>query len=305
VRVLVTGAGGFVGGFLLSELRRSGHDTVPVYSPSATTADGLNLLDAERTIRRIDETCPDAIVHLAARSKPATMEALRSLVDENLTMAANVLEASRVAAPRARVILASSSAVYGAVPIERNPIKEDEPYGAAKAAVEALASVYVALGIDVVVARSFNLVGPGQDPSFAIPSFARQVALASNSTAEHVIETGPLDKTRDFTDVRDAVAAYLLLIARSPPPGLYNVCSGVARCLRDVLEDLMKQAGIRAVVREAPDRGSGGQLDVPYQCGSRALIGRVIGWQPTIPWEETLSDILADWQLRTHAGEVT
>src|SRR5205823_6118079 len=117
---------------------------------------------------------------------------------DNLATTTNVLEAVRLSAPQARVIIAISSAVYGAVPRERNPILESEPpaptlpYGASKAALEAVASVYAAKGLNVVIVRSFNLVGPGQDSSFAIASFGRQIALIKACRVEPVIETGPL-----------------------------------------------------------------------------------------------------------------
>lgn len=305
MRVLLTGAGGFVGRFLVEELRRSGHDPVPVYSPHAASPAGVDLLDAEGIRRRIEEAAPEAVVHLAARAKPATIEALGSLMEENLSTTMNVLEAVRLAAPGARVVLASSSAVYGAIPREHNPIVEEEPlspslpYGATKAAVEAVASVYAARGVNILVVRPFNLVGPGQDANFAIASFGRQIALIKARRVEPVVETGPLDTFRDFTDVRDAVRAYVLLLERAPQGRRYNLCSGVARRLREVLNDLLNLADVRAVIREDPARGSGGPLDVRYQCGSRAAIERATGWAPAISWEQTLRDVNADWDLRT------
>jgi GDP-4-dehydro-6-deoxy-D-mannose reductase len=306
VRVLVTGAGGFVGRLLVAELRRSGHEPIPLYSPRTAGPDGLDLLDAEGIRHWIDEARPEVVVHLAARAKPAAIEALRSLLEENLSTTTNVLEAVRLTAPGARVVLASSSAVYGAIPRERNPVVEEEPlspslpYGAAKAAAEAVASVYGARGMNVIVVRSFNLIGPGQDASFAIASFGRQIALIKARRMEPVIHTGPLDRFRDFTDVRDAVRAYVLLTERAPEGGRYNLCSGVARSMRDVLGDLLDLAEVKAVIHEDPAKGSGGPLDVHYQCGSRAAIERSTGWTPTISWEQTLRDVNADWDQRTN-----
>ena len=117
-----------------------------------------------------------------------------------------------------------------------------------------------------------------------------------------MIQTGPLDSVRDFTDARDAVRAYVLLLEKAPEGATYNLCSGVARRLRDVLKQLLALADVRAVIREDPARSSGGRLDVPYQCGSRAMIERATGWAPAVSWEETLRDVNADWHLRTNGG---
>jgi len=309
LRVLVTGAGGFVGGHLRPALERRGHAVVPVFSPGGATGGGLavDLADADSARRTLADALPDAVVHLAARARPSGLESIQPLMDNNVRAAHNVLEAVRCLAPRARVIVVSSSAVYGAVPADRNPIIEREPlrpllpYGASKAAVEALASVYAAHGLDVVLVRPFNLLGPGQGSEFVAGRFAQQIVQIAVGRAEPVIETGPLAPVRDFTDVRDAARAYVALLEGQPGRGPFNVCSGVPRSVGAVLGEMMDVAGVKATIRQRPGAGTPTGLDVPYQCGSRVAIGKAVGWEPEIQWRDTLGEMLADWRTRARA----
>jgi len=309
LRVLVTGAGGFVGGHLRPALEQRGHEVVSLFSPRRATAEQLavDLTDPEAVARALADARPDAVVHLAARARPAGLEWIQTLLDNNVRAAHNVLEAVRCVAPRAKAIIVSSSAVYGAVPRERNPVVEEEPlrpllpYGASKAAVEAVASVYAAHGLDVVTVRPFNLLGPGQGAEFVAGRFAQQIVQIAAGRAEPVIETGALEPVRDFIDVRDAVRGYVALLEGRTGPGPFNVCSGVARSVGDMLREIMALAGVNPAIRQRPGAGTLPGLDVPYQCGSRAAIGKVLGWEPEIGWRETLRDILADWRTRVQA----
>lgn len=309
MRVLVTGAGGFVGGHLRSALELRGHGVVPVFSPRGATGGALaiDLADADLARRTVAHARPDAVVHLAARTRPSGLESIEALMDNNVRAAHNVLEAARCLAPRARVIVASSSAVYGAVPTERNPVIEEEPlrpvlpYGASKAAVEAVASVYAANGLDVVLVRPFNLLGPGQRAEFVAGRFAQQIVQIAAGRSEPLIETGPLGAVRDFTDVRDAVRAYVALLEGQPGRGPLNVCTGIPRSVGDMLREMMAVAGVNATIRQRPGAGTPTGLDVPYQCGSRAAIEKAVGWRPEIPWRDTLEEMLADWRTRALA----
>lgn len=309
MRVLVTGAGGFVGGYLRSVLEQRGHQVVSVFSPHSATAEQLavDLTDGEASARVVADAQPDALVHLAAQARPAGVESIRALLDNNVRAAHNVLEAARCLAPRARAIIVSSSAVYGAVPRERNPVVEEEPlrpllpYGATKAAVEAVASVYAAHGLDIVTVRPFNLVGPGQGAEFVTGRFAQQIVQIAAGRAEPVIETGPLEPVRDFTDVRDAVRGYVALLEGRTGRGPFNICSGIPRSVGDMLREMVALAGVKAAIRQRPGAGTPPGLDVPYQCGSRAAIGKAVGWEPEVAWRETLLGILADWRTRARA----
>ena len=311
LRVLVTGAGGFVGGHLCRALELRGHGVVSLFSPRRATGEQLavDLTDPEAVGRALADARPDAVVHLAARARPAGLESIQTLLDNNVRAAHNVLEAVRCAAPRARLIMVSSSAVYGAVSRERNPVVEEEPlrpllpYGASKAAVEAVASVYAAHGLDVVTVRPFNLLGPGQGAEFVAGRFAQQIVQIAAGRAEPAIETGPLESVRDFTDVRDAVRGYVALLEGRTGPGPFNLCSGIARSVGDMLREMVALAGVNAEIRQRAGAGTPPGLDVPYQSGSRGAIGKAVGWGPEIPWRETLQDMLLDCgqRVRTEA----
>ena len=309
LRVLVTGAGGFVGVHLRSALEGGGHDVVPAFSPrhAAGQRIAVDLADADAATRTVADPRPDAVIHLAARARPAGLDSVQALLDNNVRAAHGVLEAVRCLAPRARVIIASSSAVYGPVPAERNPVVEEEPlrpilpYGASKAAVEAVASVYTAHGLDVVTVRPFNLLGPGQGAAFVAGRFAQQIVQIAAGRAEPLIETGPLDTVRDFTDVRDAVRAYVALLDRRTGRGPFNICSGIPRSVGDLLGEMVALSGVMATIRQRPGAGTPSGLDVPYQCGSRAAIRKAVAWEPEVKWRETLLDMLTDWRTRARA----
>jgi GDP-4-dehydro-6-deoxy-D-mannose reductase len=302
MRVLVTGASGFLGGYLLAALRTGGHHAIALTSPRMPGEHPVELTDAEAVTRVLREAEADVAIHLAARAKPAGIEGVRALMTNNVDAALNILEGVRQVVPRTRVIIASSSAVYGAVPRERNPVRETEPirpvlpYGASKAAIEALASLYRTQGLKVSVVRSFNIIGPGQSAAFAVARFAQQIATTETGTKSALISTGPLGAVRDFLDVRDAVEAYVSLVESSKPDGIYNLCSGIPRGMREVLDALMDVAGLRVRVQEEPSLSSGGPADVPYQCGSPAMLTEAIGWQPKIDFTQTLQDILDYWR---------
>jgi len=309
LRVLVTGAGGFVGGHLRSALERRGHEVVPVFSPRHARSERLafDLADADAAARAVAEARPDAVIHLAARARPAGLESVQALLDNNVRAAHGVLEAVRCLAPRARTIIVSSSAVYGAVPAERNPVVEEEPlrpllpYGASKVAVEAVASVYAAHGLEIVTVRPFNLLGPAQGAEFVAGRFAQQIVQIAAGRAEPVIETGPLEPVRDFTDVRDAVRGYVALLEGPTLRGPLNICSGIPRSVGDMLREMVALADVNAEIRQWPGAGTAPGLDVPYQCGSRAAIAKAVGWEPEVAWRETLLDMLTDWRTRARA----
>ncbi len=302
MRIAVTGAGGFVGRHLVPAAAQAGHEVIPVYSPRDARGPGVDLESAAAVDAAVARARPEAVVHLAARRTPGGLAGLQALLDSNVRCAGNVLDAVMRHAPAARVVVVSSSAVYGMVPRERNPVEETEPlrpvlpYGTAKVEVEAIAGVYAGRGLDVVIARPFNHIGPGQQANFAAASFARQIALIQEGAAGPVIETGPLDRVRDLIDVRDVVRAYLLLLAGKPGPGPFNVCSGTPRTMEDVLREMLALTGLTAEIRRRTGQSS--ETDIPYQCGSYAALRSAVGWEPQVAWSQTLRDLLEDWRAR-------
>ena len=211
-------------------------------------------------------------------------------------MTASLLDAVRLEAPTARVLVASSGEVYGAPsnpPVtEDAPLRPQNPYAVSKAAADLLAGFFAdAHGLAVVRARAFNHAGPGQADVYALSSFARQAAAGAE-----VIRTGRMDTRRDFTDVRDVVRAYRLLAARGEPGEIYNVCSGRSTSTADLV-DLVRRAAGRPIRHEVdPARVRAHEVLDLY--GSPGRLRAATGWEPEIPLERTAADALAWWRER-------
>jgi len=300
VRALVTGAGGFVGTWLSAHLRSAGDDVVEI-DREIDVADGPALRQA------VADASPDAIYHLAAlthvgRSWDEPAEVLRV----NVLGTAEVLAAAR-SLPRAPVVLVVSSAeVYGAVDPARLPIGESTelapltPYAASKAAAEHVAlQAWRGFGQPVVVARPFNHVGPGQAPAFAVSALARRIVEARRAGATS-LSVGSLDTSRDFTDVRDVVRAYRLLVTRGRPGSVYNVCSGRAVAIADVVQRLLELSGTRLELVTDPSLLR--PAEIPVLEGDNSALRATTGWSPAISLDETLRDVLSWWQERLGVG---
>jgi GDP-4-dehydro-6-deoxy-D-mannose reductase len=216
-----------------------------------------------------------------------------------------VLEAVRAEAPEATVVAVASGEVYGPpelLPVgEDAPLRPQNPYAVSKASADLLAGFYAdAHGLRVIRARPFNHAGPGQEPHYAIASFARQLAAAVEAGQDPArIVTGNPDKRRDYTDVRDVVRAYRLLAERAEP-GIYNVCSGRTASARELLEALAQVSGtgLEPVVEPGLVRPH----EVTEVRGSPERLRRATGWEPEIPLQRTLADTVAWWRERLAAG---
>ena len=277
--VLVTGSGGFVGGHLRAELGER------FLSFSRDVLDRDALREAVRDAR------PEAVVHLAAESSVASswQDGLGTY-RVNVEGTVNVLEAVGAEASTARVLFASTAEVYGNAP--RSPTPEDEParplspYAASKAAAELACT---ASGLDVVVVRAANQEGPGRDERFAVGSWTRQLARREAEGGGSVL-VGDLSAERDLVDVRDACRAYRLLLDRSVPPGTYNVGSGQAVTMAQVLELLVGLA--RVPVRVERDEARVRPAEIPRLAVDPTKLQAAAGWEPAIPLEQTLADAL-------------
>jgi GDP-4-dehydro-6-deoxy-D-mannose reductase len=310
MRVLVTGAGGFVGPVVAAALRAAGHEVhglvrrqpaparlagVPVtLHEGDLLAPGL----ADAVIRAV---VPDAVVHLAGLAfVPDADRAPDAALRANRDTIVAVVSALRSSAPRARLLAVSSCVVYGAVDPGDLPVTEDvqprpvNAYGESKLAAERVA---LGSGLDVVVARPFNHTGPGQSPTFVCAALARQVAAIERGEQEPVLRAGNVDAVRDFSDVRDIAAGYVRLLERGLTSTIYNLCSGSGVSVAEVIAILRSHA--RVPIRVRSDPALRRATDVPRIVGSFARAERDTGWRPAIPLEETLRATLADWRDRT------
>ena len=316
MRFLITGITGFAARHLARRLLDDGHDvfgtTHRALDPSSAILAPervavMDLRDADAVIAVVRRLRPDGLFHLAAVTDTAA-----SFADPDETYRVNlfgslhVFAAVRAAAPDCRVIWVGSSHVYGDIAAADLPLTEAQlfrpssPYAASKAAADLAAYQWTrAAGLHIVRMRPFNHTGPGQAPLFVCADFARQVVAIVRGAQPSHIAVGNLDVVRDFTDVRDVVRAYVLAWERGVAGEAYNVCSGVGRTPRALINDLLRLAGVRAsvTVRAARQRA----IDVPEIVGSAAKLRQATGWAPQISWEQTLGDLLADWRARPQA----
>ena len=276
-RVLVTGAGGFVGGHLRVEL---GDLFVPF---ERDVLDGAAVRDAVRATR------PDAVVHLAALSSVGgSFGDVAEVWQTNVLGTVTVVDALRAEAPDARLLFPSSGDVYGRADVVPTPedarVAPLSPYGASKAAAELACT-----GVDAVVARSFAHTGPGQDDRFAVGSWAAQLARIRREGGGRLL-VGNLDARRDLLDVRDVCRAYRALLDRSVPAGTYNVATGAPVSLRHVLDLLVAAADVPVTVER--DEARLRPVDVPVLSGDPSRLHDATGWAAAIPLEQTLADTL-------------
>jgi GDP-4-dehydro-6-deoxy-D-mannose reductase len=323
VRVLITGAHGFVGGHLL-ELLRTEHPEVEVFAlvrprggapgprPGKATILEADIDDAPAVAAAVATARPDRIVHLAGQSSVH-----HSWIDPGATLRTNVMgivhlmDAVRAERLRPRVLVVGSADEYGIVGDASVPVREDtplrpvSPYAVSKVAQGLLALEYAAPGgPEVLRTRTFPHTGPGRGEAFAESSFARQLAEVAAGRRPAVLSVGNLDAVRDFTDVRDVVRAYWALLeagagAASRPDGVYNVCTGRGVRLGDLLSRLVALAGVEVEIRQDPGRFR--PADIPVLVGDPSRLRAATGWEPRLALDRTLGDLLEDWRARVSA----
>jgi GDP-4-dehydro-6-deoxy-D-mannose reductase len=301
VRALVTGAHGFVGPYLSAHLEAAGDEVVGL-GPEVDITDGEAIRDAVVAAR------PDAVYHLAAASHvgsswSAPVEVLRINAEGTL----NLLLAAEAAGAE-RVLVVGSAEEYGIVDpsalplVETFPLRPVTPYGASKVAAEVVGlQAFLGRGLPVVLARPFNHLGPGQSDRLVASTLAHQVAR-NELEGTDVVQAGDLTPRRDFTDVRDVVRAYRLLVTDGQPGEAYNVCSGVDVPISEVADALIAQA--RRPMRVELDPSRLRPVELPALRGDPGKLRAATGWTPEIPLERTLSDLLGWWRRRV-AEEAT
>ncbi|HLO14595.1 MAG TPA: GDP-mannose 4,6-dehydratase, partial [Anaerolineales bacterium] len=246
----------------------------------------------------------DFVVHLAAQSSvPESFKYPRDTFEINFMGTLNVLTALQGTGFKGRMLYIGSGDVYGLLaehelPVsEERPVKPNNPYSVSKVAAEALCYQWSQTGeYEIIMARPFNHIGPGQSERFVLPDFAKQIIEISVRRRDPVLSVGDIDVTRDFTDVRDIVRAYRLLMERGANGEVYNVCSGREYSIRSLLLKMMDIASVGAEILQDPKRLRPSEQRRIF--GSFNKLRRDTGWQPEIPIEKTLIDILDDWRNR-------
>jgi GDP-4-dehydro-6-deoxy-D-mannose reductase len=318
MRLVITGASGFVGGHLVDFLRREAPQValagiVRPHGGAVVTVAGLRLVEADladpaSVSVALAELRPDAIVHLAGQSSPQ-----QSRLDPGGTLRTNVLgivyliEGARRLGLAPTLLVVGSAEEYGssatgeASVSETTPLRPSSPYAISKVAQGLLAvECGSPAGMRVVRTRTFHHTGPGRGEAFAESSFARQIAEIEAGLRPPVIHVGNLEAVRDFTDVRDVVRAYWGLVERGQGGQVFNVCSGRGRPIRELLDILLSQARVSVEIRVDPERLR--PAEVPVLVGDPALLLAATGWKTLIPIERTLEDLLADWRRRVGQG---
>ena len=304
MRVLVTGASGFVGGHLAPLLRSRGHQVTTLSRDGDVDITG-DVSDADTLAKSVRRIRPEGIVHLAAIAfVPDAERNAGRAHDVNVGGTRNVLDAA--AEVGARVVFASSGAVYGdggstgaARPFaESAPLAPRGVYAETKAAAEA-ECVRAHGRVNVVRVRAFNHTGPGQDESYVCSSFAKQVAAAGLGLGPATLAVGDLEAERDFCDVRDIVRAYALALEQGAAGEVYNACSGSPTRIRSMLDALIELSGVHVDVRTESSRLRAREASRLW--GDNAKIAGALGWRPQISLRESLSDLLGWWRERLAA----
>lgn len=292
MRALITGGNGFVGRHLQTHLESLG-DTVAILDLP------LNITNYQAVRDAVADARPEAIYHLAALSHVGTSwQNPSAVVDVNVAGTTNVLSAAREVVPAATILFISSADVYGPRTPQEMPLRESteprptSPYAASKLAGEVFAQQAVqGFGQRVVIARPFNHVGPGQSVSFFIPGItSRMVAATQRGITD--IAVGNLTSRRDFTDVRDVVRAYRMLIEHGVAGEIYVIASGRDVMMQDVADELRQL--VNPQLRFVEDPALLRPVDVPLLRGDASKLEAATGWRPEISWSATLADIVAD-----------
>jgi GDP-4-dehydro-6-deoxy-D-mannose reductase len=311
--ILVTGAAGFAGSHLIDLLSDpAGPDAVvgwhrPGHAPAPRSGvrwHGVDVLNRPSVLAAVADLRPAVVYHCAGAAHVGrAWEQTEATLAVNVRGTHHLLEALSRADVDARVLIPGSALVYrpAAEPLtEDHPLVPANPYGLSKLAQELLGR-HSGPPVRVLVARAFNHFGPRQDPSFSTSGFARQIAAIESGLAPPEIAVGNLDARRDLTDVRDMVRAYRTITERGRPAHPYNVCSGRAVGIGDVLDRLVSRARVRVRVRTDPARFR--PNDVPLLVGDPSRIREELGWEPAVPLDQTLDDILEYWRAALRAGQ--
>lgn len=306
-RVLVTGANGFVGQHLVRELAENGMTVVGVGGPQGATKKSPHVstyleLDLTRPedVEHIEFAGIDGVIHLAGLAAVgASFDDPMLYMTTNVGIEVNLFEAALAQKSSPRFLIVSSANLYDAkapLPLtEDSPVEPSSPYAVSKIGQEQMVHYYHSRGFKSIIARPFNHIGPGQGPGFIVPDLAKQIIEVEKGTSQQIL-VGNLDAQRDYTDVRDIVRAYRLLLQKGRAGETYNICSGQAHSGHDILSGLLASTDCKPQIQQ--DLSKMRPSDNPLIYGSRQKLTDDTGWQPVISIETTLADVIVDWRSR-------
>lgn len=314
-KALIIGGAGFVGGYLIRQLRKDGYQVAVTKMPQEEIpGEGfevldLNILDRPAVEKLLEQVRPDCIFHLAAQSSVYLSWKNPGLtIDVNIKGSVNVMDAVRTLDYKPRILLIGSGEEYGHIqpgetPIsEQNMVRPGNIYAATKVCQNLIGKIYVdAYGMDILSVRAFNHIGPTQAPMFVTADFCKQAAEIEAGKREPVIRVGNLSAKRDFTDVRDVVRAYSLLMEHGQAGETYNVGSGSAVEIREILLKILDMADADISVEVDPDKLR--PVDVPIIEADTSKLVECTGWSREIPLEQTLRETLDYWREKVKENQ--
>jgi len=313
LRALITGVGGFAGSHLADYLLNQTDWQVsgcvlPGWDCSRldrrVACIELDLRDRQATRAMLEQTVPDVIFHLAGQAfPPISWVDPWDTLENNIRAQVNLLDGLVKLNARPRVLVVGSGDEYGLVrpedlPLNENsPLRTNSPYAVSKVAQDHLGLAYfISHQIPIVRVRPFNHIGPRQSENFVVPAFARQIAAIEAGRQEPIVRVGNLTARRDFTDVRDVVRAYYLAVTQGLPGEVYNIGSGRAHTIQAILDILISYSRVSVRVEQDPTRMR--PSDTPEIRCDASKLRAATGWEPTIPLEQSLRDVLDDWRAR-------
>lgn len=307
-KALVTGINGFAGTHLNNLLLEKGYEVFGTVKPGSDAPQdshfyAVDIQDFEGLKKVIDEISPDHIYHLAALTSPAeSFKNPSDTITTNISGQLNILEAvKQLQLVETRVLVVSSAEVYGKAEENDLPMDEDtplrplSPYAVSKIAQDYLGYQYFhSQNVKAIRVRPFNNIGPNQGPIFVVPSFARQIAEIEKGHKEPVLKVGNLEAKRDFTDVRDMVRAYELIMQKGEPGEVYNIGSGKSHKIEEILDIFLSLSKTQIIVERDPSLMRPG--DIPELLCDYSKLHEKTGWKPEISLETTLKDTLDYWR---------
>ena len=306
MKALITGIDGFVGNYLAAILLENGYEVygtsiIPNYKKENIKIFDMDLLDKNKVLEVISEVKPNKVFHLAGQSAVGLSWKEPTLTfNINVNGTINLLEAIREKIVDTKILIIGSSDQYGVIKEQDCPINENQkqnpqtPYGISKKTQEEVALLYSKVyNMNIIIARPFNHIGPGQNKNFVVPDFASKIVDIERG-ADPVIKVGNLNTYRDFTDVRDIIRAYVLLLEKGKNGEIYNVGSGNAIRVHDILDKLINLSKLPISVEIDPDKFR--PIDVPLVLCDNSKIKSDTGWEPQISINKTLIETLEYWR---------